>query len=68
MFEPDKDSLKIYGFKNKDFYLFDVTKTEIVECDTLSSCLNKIKINNLDYLKIDTQGAELEVLKGIGKL
>ena len=45
---------------------FDVTKTEIIECDTLSSCLNKIKINNLDYLKIDTQGAELEVLKGIG--
>ena len=66
MFEPDKDSLKIYGFKDKDFHLFEVTKTETVECDTLSSCLNKIKINNLDYLKIDTQGAELEVLKGIG--
>ena len=30
------------------------------------SCLNNIKINNLDYLKIDTQGAELEILKGIG--
>ena len=66
MYEPDKDSLKIYGFKDKEFHLFDVTKTETVECDTLSSCLNKIKINNLDYLKIDTQGAELEVLKGIG--
>lgn len=66
MYEPDKDSLKIYGFKDKDFHLFDITKTETVECDTLSSCLNNIKINNLDYLKIDTQGAELEVLKGIG--
>ena len=66
MFEPDKNSLKIYGFKDKDFHLFDVTKIETVECDTLSACLKNIKINNLDYLKVDTQGAELEVLKGIG--
>ncbi len=66
MYEPDKKALKIYGFKEKDFGLFDVTKTETVECDTLSSCLNNIKINNLDYLKIDTQGAELEILKGLG--
>ena len=39
MYEPDKNSLKIYGFKNKDFHLFDVTKTETVECDTLSHVL-----------------------------
>ena len=38
----------------------------MVECDTLSSNLNKINIDTLDYLKIDTQGAELEILKGIG--
>ena len=66
MFEPDIKSLEIYGFKEKDFHLFDITKTKIVECDTLSSGLSDIKFNNLDYLKIDTQGAELEILKGIG--
>ena len=66
MFEPDIKSLEIYGFKEKDFYLFDITKTKIVECDTLSSSLSDINFNNLDYLKIDTQGAELEILKGIG--
>ena len=66
MFEPDIKSLEIYGFKEKDFHLFDITKTKIVECDTLSSSLNDINFNNLDYLKIDTQGAELEILKGIG--
>ena len=66
MFEPDKKSLEIYGFKEKDFQLFDVTKTEMVECDTLSSSLNNINVTNLDYLKIDAQGAELEILKGIG--
>tara|TARA_B100000579_G_scaffold277539_1_gene229563 strand:- start:200 stop:1069 length:870 start_codon:yes stop_codon:yes gene_type:complete len=65
MYEPDKNSLSIYGFKEKDFHLFDVKKTEMVECDTLSSSLKELNINTLDYLKIDTQGAELEILKGL---
>ena len=67
MYEPNKKSLKIYGFKEKDFHLFDVTKTETIECDTISSCLKSLNINTLDYLKIDTQGAELEILKGLEK-
>jgi len=65
MYEPDKKSLTIYGFEEKDFHLFDVSKTEMVECDTLSSSLKELNINTLDYLKIDTQGAELEILKGL---
>ena len=65
MYEPNKESLAIYGFKDKDFHVFDVSKTEIVECDTLSSSLKNLNINILDYLKIDTQGAELEILKGL---
>ena len=65
MYEPDKKSLSIYGFEEKDFHLFDVSKTETVECDTLSSNLKALNINTLDYLKIDTQGAELEILKGL---
>ena len=65
MYEPDKKSLSIYGFEEKDFHLFDVSKTEMVECDTLSSSLKALNINTLDYLKIDTQGAELEILKGL---
>ena len=65
MYEPDKKSLSIYGFEEKDFHLFDVSKTETVECDTLSSSLKDLNINTLDYLKIDTQGAELEILKGL---
>ena len=65
MYEPNKESLPIYGFKEKDFHLFDVSKTEMVECDTLSANLKNLDINMLDYLKIDTQGAELEILKGL---
>ena len=65
MYETEKKSLPIYGFKEKDFHLFDVGKTEMIECDTLSSSLKEQNINTLDYLKIDTQGAELEILKGL---
>ena len=65
MYEPNKKSLNIYGFKEKDFHLFDVTKTETIECETISSSLKSLDINSLDYLKIDTQGAELEILKGL---
>ena len=38
----------------------------MVECDTLSENLKELSIEHLDYLKIDTQGSELEILKGIG--
>ena len=66
MFEPNKKNLNLYGFKKKNYHLFDVTKKTKIECDTLKSSLQKLKIKYLDYLKIDTQGAEYEILKGIG--
>ena len=66
MYEPNTNSLNIYGFKKEELKLFEVSKTEVVECDTLSSSLNKLNLKDLDYLKIDTQGAELEILKGLG--
>ena len=65
MYEPDKKSFKMYGFKEKDFHLFDVSKTEKIQCDTLSSSLKELDIKSFDYLKIDTQGSEFEVLKGL---
>ena len=66
MYEPNKQALTIYDFKERDFHLFDVGKTEMVECDTLASSLEGLNIESLDYLKIDTQGAEFEILKGLG--
>jgi hypothetical protein len=66
MFQPIKKNLNLYQFKQNNYHLFDVTKKIKIECETLKSSLKKLNIKYLDYLKIDTQGAEFEILKGIG--
>ena len=66
MYKPDKEKFYLHNIKKKDYSDYDITREFEVECDTLSNLLEEIKIKKLDYLKIDTQGAELEILKGIG--
>ena len=67
MFEPDKTNFKIHRIKDKDYNKFNVTETVEVDCDTIDNSLEKLNIDKLDYLKIDTQGSELEILKGMKK-
>ena len=67
MYKPSKSGYDLYNFKKKDFSLFDISKEIEVECSTINESLNKLKIKQLDFLKIDTQGAEVEILKGIGE-
>jgi len=65
MYEPDISVFQIHNIKKDDYKNFDVTKTSEVECTTLDNALSKIDIKKLDYLKIDTQGSEYEILKGM---
>ena len=67
MYKPRKDNYDLYNFKKKDFSLFDITNEIEVECTTANESLNKLNIKHLDFLKIDTQGSELEILKGLGE-
>ena len=67
MYKPSKDNYDLYNFKKKDFSLFDITKEIDVDCTTINDSLNKLNINHLNFLKIDTQGSELEILKGLGE-
>ena len=67
MYEPDEEFFDLHNLKKKDYDNFKITRSIEVECDTLTSQLEELKLNKLDYLKIDTQGAELEILKGIGQ-
>ena len=45
--------------KNKDYKLIQLNMT------TLQQLLNKYKLYNIDYLSLDVEGSELQVLKGI---
>jgi len=66
MYKPDKNTFNLYNFKKKDFGLFDVSEEIEIECTTIKESLNELRVKNLDFLKIDTQGSELEILKGLG--
>tara|TARA_B100001123_G_scaffold419029_1_gene523700 strand:- start:937 stop:1911 length:975 start_codon:yes stop_codon:yes gene_type:complete len=67
MYKPMKSSFELYNFKKKSFPLFDITKEEEIDCTTIKDSLNNLSIKHLDFLKIDTQGSELEILKGMGE-
>ncbi len=66
MYKPLKNSFDLYNFKKKNFNLFDISEEIDVECTTIVESLKNLDIKNLDFLKIDTQGSELEILKGLG--
>ena len=66
MYEPNKKNFDLHNIRKKKYSDYEVTRLIEVECDTLTNQLENINIKQLDYLKIDTQGAELEVLKGLG--
>ena len=67
MYKPNPNVLSLYDFKKKDFPIFNITDEIDIDCTTIKESLDKFKVNNLDFLKIDTQGSELEILKGIGE-
>ena len=66
MYEPDPNLFDLHNIKKENYQNYDVTNKFEVQCETIEDSLNNLNITKLDYLKIDTQGAELEILKGIG--
>ena len=43
-------------------------KTSLIKLDKLDHIIKKEKIKKVDFIKIDVEGAEYEVLKGSEKL
>ena len=66
MYQPEPSYFSVHGIKKKDYKNYEITETVEIECNSLDTSLKNLKIEQLDYLKIDTQGAELEILSGIG--
>lgn len=61
--EPDLEALSPYHFKS----LFHVEKTVLLQAIDLKSALASVDISYVDWLKTDTQGTDLTVVKSLGE-
>ncbi|CAN2048448.1 hypothetical protein GMMP1_580022 [Candidatus Magnetomoraceae bacterium gMMP-1] len=64
LLKPNPDYAEKFGLG----HAFEVVDTKEVECITIESVLKKSGISAPDYIKIDAQGGDLEVLKGLEHL
>lgn len=60
IYKPNKPLLDKY----EDSERFNVQKTISMEANSIDNLLLKENINEIDFIKIDTQGSELDILKG----
>ena len=65
--KQSKDHIRLNTLKRKDI-LKNINHSFVVNCISLDEFLIRKKIKKIDLLKIDTQGNELNVLKGSKKI
>ena len=73
--QPHGSSIKRPLGPFMDFYnsnpnylaLYETIREQVIECTTISCALSDLKVPELDLLKLDTQGSELDILKGMGE-
>lgn len=63
LYEPNFDFLS--KFPKSDFY--EVIGKSVIKCDTLDNQLSGLDIQDVDFIKLDTQGSELAILEGSEK-
>lgn len=59
--EPDQELLSDWAFKD----LFNFFESKIMSSTTLLTVLEKLGVNRIDWLKLDTQGIDLRILKSL---
>lgn len=67
LYPPDLINFKFYYNNKKYISMYEIDEIKNLKCGTLEKELNKLNVKEIDYLKIDTQGSELNILKGLGK-
>ena len=60
IYTPNQNLLNRY----EDSQRFHIERTVSLKADSLDNLLRKEDINEIDFIKIDTQGSELDILKG----
>jgi len=60
IFEPNYALVKRF-WGSEDY---DVTSTAEIDCDTLDEVVKTTAVEDVDFIKIDTQGSELQILQG----
>ena len=66
IYKPKGPYLDFYNPDPDYLALYDTIKETPMLCSTISDELSKLGIRELDFLKLDTQGSELDILKGAG--
>lgn len=70
LFRPDPDMVKYFVRKSRlgshGHHRLDVKEIEDVKCMRLDTIISELNID-FDFIKIDTQGAEFQVIKSLGK-
>jgi FkbM family methyltransferase len=73
--EPGKSSVRFYnaGATGNSYYkentvIFDNSSSVELSCTTLDSLIDQYKLPIPNFLKIDTQGSEIDILKGFQNL
>jgi FkbM family methyltransferase len=63
LLEPDTSKLKDWAFAP----LFAVDRTTTLKAKTLKQILREVKIDHIDWFKVDSQGIDLRLFKSLGK-
>lgn len=63
IYAPNHSVLDRYEDSNR----FEIDRTITIEADSIDNLLQKENVEEIDFIKIDTQGSELDILKGATK-
>lgn len=65
IYRPKGPYLDFYNADPDYISLYDTVRETVVKCSTISKELPGLNVAELDFLKLDTQGSELDILKGL---
>lgn len=67
VFKPYVNNFQFIYNDLKNLKNIEIKKTETINCMSINAFCFENNIKQLDYIKIDTQGSEFEILSGLGK-